>query len=109
MILIPVDSHPYQEQSFDIGDVRLRLTLRYNAIGDQWSMDVFDVNEDRYDAQGLAIVLGVPMMWRRPVDYFFMAHDRSAAGVNPIGGQDMGTRIELYCGLKSEVDDETVW
>lgn len=105
MIIIPVDAHPYQEQTFDIGEKRLRLTLRYNSIGDQWSMDVYDVDEDRFDAQGLAIVLGVPMMWRRPVDYFFMAHDLSAAGLDPMGGQDMGNRIELFCGLKSEVDE----
>lgn len=104
MIVIPVDSHPYQEQTFPIGDIRLRLTLRYNSIGDQWSMDVFDVGAERYDAQGLAIVLGVPIMWRRPVDYFFLAHDLSAVGIDASGGKDMGSRIELLCGLKSEVE-----
>ncbi|MBP6018802.1 MAG: hypothetical protein KA735_04870 [Burkholderiaceae bacterium] len=105
MIVIPVDSHPFQEQTFDIGDTRLRLTLRYNSIGDQWSMDVYDVDAGRYDAQGLAIVLGVPLMWRRPVDYFFMAHDLSAAGIDLTGGQDLGARIQLLCGLRSEVDE----
>lgn len=104
MIKIPIDSHPFQEQTFDIGDTRLRLTLRYNSIGDQWSMDLFDVRAERYDAQGLAIALGVPMMWRATTDYFFWANDLSAVGIDAMGGQDMGTRIELLCGLKSEVD-----
>jgi hypothetical protein len=104
MIKIPVDSYPYQEQTFQIGDTRLRLTLRYNSVGDHWAMDIYDVRAERYDAQGLAIVLGVPMMWRSPVGYFFWANDLSAVGLDPIGGQDMGTRIELLCGLKSEVD-----
>lgn len=104
MIKIPVDSHPYQEQTFDIGPDRLRLTLRYNSIGDQWSMDVYDVKRERFDAQGLAVILGVPMMWRSVVDYFFWANDLSAVGLDPVGGQDMGNRIELLCGLKSEVD-----
>ena len=104
MIKIPVDSHPYQEQTFAIGEDRLRLTLRYNSIGDQWSMDVYDVQRERYDAQGLAIVVGIPMMWRANVDYFFWANDLSAVGLDPMGGNDMGNRVELLCGLKSEVD-----
>lgn len=104
MIKIPVDSHPYQEQTFDIGDDRLRLTLRYNSVGDQWSIDIYDIKRARFDAQGLAVVVGVPMLWRANVAYFFWAHDLSAAGLDPLGGQDMGKRVELLCGLKSEVD-----
>lgn len=103
MIQIPIDSHPYQEQTFEIADIRLRLTLRYNSIGDQWSMDVFNVAAGKYDAQGLAVVVGIPMMWRSTNPYFFLAEDLSAAGLDPMGGQDMGSRIALYCGLKSEV------
>lgn len=104
MIKIPVDSNPFQEQSFAAGDDRLRLTLRYNSIGDQWSMDVYDVNRERFDAQGLAVVVGVPMMWRANVAYFFWANDLSATGLDQAGGNDMGTRVEMLCGLKSEVD-----
>jgi hypothetical protein len=102
MLKIPVDASVYQEQTFDIGGLTLRITLRYNAIGSQWSMDVFDVRSERFDAQGMAVVVGVPMMQRRPVDYLFWAHDLSAAQVDPVGDSDIANRIELYCALKSE-------
>lgn len=104
MIKIPVDSYSYQEQTFDVGTNRLRLTLRYNSIGDHWAMDVYDVRAERYDVQGLAIVLGVPMMWRSTTEYFFWANDLSAVGIDAVGGRDLGSRIELLCGLKSEVN-----
>lgn len=102
MIKIPVETSVYQEQTFEIGYLTLRITLRYNVIGSQWSMDVFDVQAGRFDAQGMAIVVGIPMLQRRPVDYLFWAHDLSTAQIDPFGENDIANRIELYCALKSE-------
>lgn len=100
---VPVDSHPYQEQSFEIGDRRIRLTLRFNAIGEFWAIDVFDEAAQQHVAQGLALVVGVPVLWRSTVPYFFWVTDESGADLDPARLDDMGLRCLVYVGLKSEV------
>ena len=40
MRLIPVTQSPYQEQTFDFNGRKIRLTLRFNSIGEFWAMDV---------------------------------------------------------------------
>ncbi|HGM5801107.1 TPA: hypothetical protein ACKP5W_003792 [Pseudomonas aeruginosa] len=103
MNLLPIDDSPLQEQRFEFAGQRLRLTLRYNSVGDHWGLDLFDELSQAWIAQGLALVVGVPMLWRSSVPYYFWLTDESGAGLDPIGGQDLGSRCRLYIGEKSEV------
>ena len=43
MWLIPTDLTSLQEQTFDVGDQTLRLTLRWNSVGQHWGADVYSV------------------------------------------------------------------
>lgn len=40
MLQIPVTQDPFQEQTFEFNSVKIRLTLRFNSIGNFWAMDV---------------------------------------------------------------------
>ncbi|GAA5784860.1 phage baseplate plug family protein [Chitiniphilus shinanonensis] len=61
MFKIPIDSSPYQEQSFDFAGHSLRLTVRYNSLGDHWGSDVYDLGDQVWLAQGVALAVGVPI------------------------------------------------
>lgn len=100
---IPVDANPYQEQTFELDGVRLRLTLRYCPVPDVWTMDVYDELAQSWRAQGLALVVGVPLMMRRTAGYFFWVSDESGAGLDPVGGGDLGVRCLLYVGFNKEL------
>ncbi|ALR06524.1 hypothetical protein XFHB_07990 [Xylella fastidiosa] len=92
---IPVDSSPYQTQSFQMAGDTLRLLL--------WSLDVYTATLDQPVAQGVPLVVGVPLLWRRPVDYFFWLTDESGLEMDPMRQQDLGERCLLFVGLKRDV------
>lgn len=104
MIRLPIDSTPLQEMTADPGDgSALALTIRYNAVGDHWEVDALDRDTDVVIAQAVPLVLGPPIFWRDPVNFFLWLEDLSGVGFDPIGGNDLGERFALYLGLKSEV------
>lgn len=96
MEFIPIDSSPCQEMSISFKGKRLRLTIYYNSIADGWKMDVFDLEKKNYVAQRVALVVGVPILGRRPLDYFFGLTDTSGLELDPYAGEDLGTRCRLY-------------
>ncbi|MCX8566829.1 MAG: hypothetical protein ON057_001556 [Glomeribacter sp. 1016415] len=103
MYQIPVDSAPYQEMTIAFKAHALRLTLRYNSLVDYWALDVFDLKRDRYTTQGQPLVVGVPILWRRPVEYCFILTDESGIGLDPVGGEDLGQRCFLYIVDKTQI------
>lgn len=101
---LPVDSSPLQGMTVEIAGRSLQLTIRYNSIGDHWAVDVYDETDARWIAQGQALMVGVPILWRVQVDYFLLLVDESGVGLDPTGGNDLGSRCLLYIGEKSEVN-----
>lgn len=99
---------PYQEFHFTIRDCKLRVTLRYNSIGTQWFMDVYDVKKQKVIVQGAALVVGTPILWRSPTEYYFYLTDEEQLGLDPIFMDDLDSRCVLHVGLKSEVLDEAI-
>ncbi|KUZ70667.1 hypothetical protein WI40_13860 [Burkholderia ubonensis] len=106
MIQLPIDSTPLQEMTVDPGDGELlKLTIRYNSVGDHWELDVSDRDADASIVEAVPIVLGPPILWRDSVDFFFWLEDLSGVGLDPIGGDDFGERFALYVGMKAEVSN----
>lgn len=100
MRLIPVTQSPYQEQTFDFNGRKIRLTLRFNSIGEFWAMDVYEPVTQRQICQGQALACGVPILLRSTQPYFFYLEDESGAELDPFGIDDLGTRCFLYIGEK---------
>lgn len=104
MLKIQLDNSPYFQQNFLISqNHRIRLSLRYNSIGEHWAMDVFDYQKNDFVAQGVALVVGVPLLWRHPVDYCFLLNDISGLDIDPVSVNDLATRFELFLVMKSEL------
>ena len=101
---IPVDSSPQQEMTIQYEATQLLLNVRYNTVGDHWELDVYDQTQDRQICQGLALAVGVPMLWRAAVPYVFWLVDSSGVGLDPTGGEDLGSRCLLYIGDKADVE-----
>lgn len=97
---IHLTQSPYQEQTFDFNGIEIRLTLRFNSVGNFWAMDVFEPNAQRKICQGYALACGIPMLMRSTQPYFFYLEDESSAELDLISMEDLGTRCFLYIGEK---------
>lgn len=97
---IPITQDPYQELSFDFEGTKIRLTLRFNSIGQFWAVDVFEPVNQVQICEGLSLVCGVPLLWRTAQPYFLWVSDESGAGLDPMSLDDLGTRCFLYIGEK---------
>lgn len=104
MRLISIDNAPFQEQSFIYQGETLRLTLRWFPVASTWCMDVFNVSKDAWVAQGLPLVVGVPLLWRSAVNYFFWLTDESGLNMDPVVQGDLGSRCLLYLGDKGDLE-----
>ncbi|UEA17453.1 hypothetical protein K7G92_000655 [Pasteurella canis] len=102
MLQIPVTQDPFQEQTFEFEGVKIRLTLRFNSIGNFWAMDVFEVSSQKQICSGIALACGVPLLMRSTRPYVFFLVDESGANLDPFSIQDLGTRCFLYIGEKDE-------
>lgn len=98
---IPLTSSPYQEQTFDFLGRKIRLTLRFNSLGNFWAMDVFEPVNQKQICLGQALACGVPLLARSTQPYFFYLDDESGAELDPMSIEDLGTRCFLYIGEKS--------
>lgn len=95
-----VTQEPHQEQTFEFHQTKLRLTLRYNSIGQFWAFDLYDITRQKWIAQGASLVCGVPILWRTSRPYFLWCEDESGANLDPIRLDDLGTRCFLYIAEK---------
>ena len=98
---INLTQSPYQEQTFEFNGIKIRLTLRFNSIGQFWAMDIFEPVNQKQICRGQALACGVPLLTRSTQPYFFYLDDESGAGLDPVGMSDLGTRCFLYIGEKS--------
>lgn len=93
---IPITQDPYQEQTFNYNGRKLRLTLRYNSVGQCWAFDLYDVTSQTQLTQGASLVCGVPLLWRTSLPYFLWCEDESGGHLDPMYLDDLGTRCFLY-------------
>lgn len=105
---IPITQSPFQEQSFDFNGTKIRLTLRFNSVGNFWAMDIYEPINQRQICQGLSLVCGVPLLNRGVQPYFFWCEDESGADLDPMSLADLGTRCQLYIGVKDETVRQTM-
>ncbi|WP_208951222.1 hypothetical protein [Rahnella sp. ChDrAdgB13] len=101
---LPVGSEPNQTMTFTVGSTHVRLTLYYNPVptGGQWHMDVEDADTEAVYARGYALVVGVPLLYRTQLPFWFWLEDTSGLNLNPYGGNDLGARCLLYVMDRSD-------
>ena len=97
---IPITNAPFQEQTIEFLNRKIRITLRFNSIGNSWVMDVFEQINQKQICQGLALVCGVKLLERTTQPYFLWLSDESGANLDPMSLNDLGSRCFLYIGEK---------
>ncbi|HDR0997907.1 phage baseplate plug protein [Pasteurella multocida] len=102
MLQIPITQDPFQEQTFEFEGVKIRLTLRFNSIGNFWAMDIFEPVSQKQICNGVSLACGIPLLHRTTQSYFFWVEDESGAHLDPMAIEDLGTRCFLYIGAKDE-------
>lgn len=101
---LSVSSDPLQTMKFNIGDTKYQLDLHYNAVatGGQWFIDIYDANTSEALIRGYALVVGVPVLKRTRLPFWFYLNDSSGLNLNPFGGNDLGQRCVLYVMDRSD-------
>lgn len=96
---IPISSAPFQEMTFSFSETVLRLTLRFNSVGECWTFDLYDTLKQKQIAEGMGIVCGVPLLWRCSTPYFLWLEDENGTDLDPMTANDLN-RFSLFIGLK---------
>nr|DAY41481.1 MAG TPA: hypothetical protein [Caudoviricetes sp.] len=97
---IPLSNHVHQEMVIPFNGRNIRLTIRFNSIGQFWAMSVFDLSENKSVMEGMAMVCGVPLLVRSAQPYFFWVEDNSGNTLDPMFETDFNGRCSLYIGEK---------
>lgn len=98
---IPVTAEPYQEQTFDFNGIKIRLTLRFNSIGQCWVMDIYEPLTQQQICNGVSLVIGVPILYRNTRPYYFIVSDESGGELDPISLNALGNRCLLYIAAQA--------
>ena len=69
---IPLSNTVHQEMVIPFNGRNIRLTIRFNSIGQFWAMSVFDLSENKSVMEGMAMVCGVPLLVRSATALFFL-------------------------------------
>ena len=95
---IPLSNTVHQEMVIPFNGRNIRLTIRFNSIGQFWAMSVFDLSENKSVMEGMAMVCGVPLLVRSAQPYFFWVEDNSGNTLDPMFETDFNGRCSLDIG-----------
>lgn len=102
MYKIQITSDNKQEQSFNLYDMNLRLTLYYSDIGKNWQFDLYNIDNDKYIAQSSGLSANSPALIEKSLPFIVCLYDDSGVGINPITKDDLISRFSLYFMTKDE-------
>lgn len=108
MIALPLTSDPYRTFTTVLGEVRYRLTTRWNERAQRWTLDIADAETDGILASAIPIVLGAdllqsfcPRIGRLfAIDMAAELEHGTEAGVD-----DLGNRIQVVWLARDEVPE----
>lgn len=92
---LPVNDYPLQVQNFEFMGYNVQLTLRWNAVGQSWSFDLYDNLNGEYIVLNEGLSIGVPSLYYSDLPFVLMLTDASALGYETISIDEMGDRIGL--------------
>lgn len=91
-----------QTQNFNIFDMELELTLKYNEVGAVWQYDLTDLNTNKILAFNKGLAVNAPSLINKNLPFVFMLVDTTKSGVNCVDYSELGERLKLYAVSKKE-------
>lgn len=87
-------------QSFEMNGKKVTITVRFNPVVSAWSMDL-SVN-NTLKISNIPLSVGVPILKRTDLGFFFFIEDTSGLGIDPIHENDFINRCVLYVANNEE-------
>ncbi|MCX8659853.1 hypothetical protein J3T98_02645 [Gilliamella sp. B2772] len=102
MHIIQTTNDDTLEQTLNLYDMNLRLTLRYNAISTGYQFDLFDIDNDEYITKNKGLSVGSPSLIEFNLPFVLVLDDKSGLGINAISKDDLNNRMQLLIMTKEE-------
>lgn len=91
-----------QTQNFNIFDMELELTLKFNEVGSVWQYDLIDLNSDKILAFNKGLAVNAPSLINKNLPFVFVLADTSKSGINCVDYSELGERLRLYAVGKDD-------
>ncbi|WP_107686321.1 phage baseplate plug protein [Campylobacter concisus] len=99
---IPTTHELKQTQNFNIFDMELELTLKYNEVGAVWQFDLTDLNANKILVFNKGLAVNAPSLINKNLPFVLMLVDTTKSGVNCVDFSELGERLKLYAVSKKE-------
>lgn len=102
MHIIQTTNDDTLEQTLNLYDMNLRLTLRYNKFLKGYQFDLFDIDKDEYITKNKGLSVGSPSLIEFNLPFVFVLDDKLGLGINAISKDDLNNRMQLLIMDKEE-------
>jgi hypothetical protein len=102
MYIIQITNDDILEQTLNLYDMNLRLTLRYNKFLKGYQFDLFDIDKDEYITKNKGLSVDSPSLIEFNLPFVLVLKDKSRQKVSAISKDDFNNRMQLLAMTKEE-------
>ncbi|NUF49528.1 phage baseplate plug family protein [Gilliamella sp. ESL0250] len=102
MHIIQTTNDDILEQTLNLYDMNLRLTLRYNKFLKGYQFDLFDIDKNEFIVKNKGLVVNSPSLIEFNLPFVLVLDDKSGRGTNAISKDDFNNRMQLLAMTKDE-------
>lgn len=102
MHIIQITNDDTLEQTLNLYDMNLRLTLRYNMFLRGYQFDLFNIDKGEYITKNKGLSVGSPSLIEFNLPFVLVLKDKSGSGRNATSKDDFNNRMRLLAMTKEE-------
>jgi hypothetical protein len=102
MHIIQTTNDDVLEQTLNLYDMNLKLTLRYNIFLRGYQFDLFDIDKNEYITKNKGLSADSPSLIEFDLPFVLVLEDKSGRGTNAISKDDFNKRMQLLAMTKEE-------
>jgi hypothetical protein len=102
MHIIQTTNDDILEQTLNLYDMNLRLTLRYNKFLKGYQFDLFDIDKNEFIVKNKGLVVNSPSLIEFNLPFVLVLEDKSGLEINATSKDDFNNRLQLLAMTKEE-------
>ncbi|MWN91165.1 hypothetical protein GQ597_10670 [Gilliamella sp. Pra-s65] len=102
MHIIQTTNDDILEQTLNLYDMNLRLTLRYNKFLKGYQFDLFDIDKNEFIVKNKGLVVNSPSLIEFNLPFVLVLEDKSGLEINATSKDDFNNRMQLLAMTKDE-------
>lgn len=102
MHIIQTTNDDILEQTLNLYDMNLRLTLRYNKFLKGYQFDLFDIDKNEFIVKNKGLVVNSPSLIEFNLPFVLVLEDKSGLEINATSKDDFNNRMQLLAMTKEE-------